>query len=184
MQVYFDHRLLPLFLHFVSPTGPRETCLTYPSRVQHACWMNTWHISYTTGACINWRTIWQCLLQQWFSTADDFAPQGTLVSARREVCLSRLEEGMLLAFSGQRPGGLLSILQRTGQPLQQRIPPAHGVYGAKAEMTHLFYDPEILLLGIYAPGKLCICLSKTCSRILVAALFIKAWKQSKSPLIG
>lgn len=93
------------------------------------------------------KTIWQYLLQQWFSAADDFAPQGTLVSARREVCLSQLEEGMLLAFSRQRPGGLLSILQHTGQPLRQRIPPAHGVYGAKAETTHLFYDPEILLLG-------------------------------------
>ena len=46
----------------------------YPSRVQHACWINTWHISYTAGGHVNWKTIGQCLLKQRLSTADDCAP--------------------------------------------------------------------------------------------------------------
>lgn len=46
----------------------------YPSRVQHACWINTWHISYTAGGRVNWKTIGQCLLKQRLSTADDYAP--------------------------------------------------------------------------------------------------------------
>lgn len=50
----------------------------YPSRVRYACWINTWHTSYTAGGCVNWKTIWQYLLQQWFSTAEDCVPTGHL----------------------------------------------------------------------------------------------------------
>ena len=50
----------------------------------------------------------------------------------------------------------------------------------------LLYDPAIVLLGIYV-NDLKICVStKTCTQILIVALFIiaKTWKQLRCPSVG
>lgn len=162
IHAYLDNsthwRLLPLFLHCFSywTPGHMSNLSFYPSRVEYVCWINTWHISHAadgyinwkTDGYINWKSVWQYLLKQWFSTAGDLAPQGTCGSDWKDVWLLQPEEGVLLAFNGEWPGTLLSILQCTRQDSSTKNYPAHNVNSAKAE-THI-YDP-VSYSQVYMP---------------------------------
>ena len=96
----------------------------------------------------------------------------------------RLERRLFVTTRGRRAAGLQWAEARGAaeHPSTHRAasatkdPPAHGVRGAKAATTHLFYDPEILRLGIHAPGKLRMCPSKNMHKNIGGSFIHKSLK--------
>lgn len=97
----------------------------YPSRVQYACWINTWHISYTAGGCVNWKpsgSIYYSSGSQLQMTVFPTGHRQCMV-----VCLSVMTRGR---YAEAR--STAEHTQCTGQPLQQRDPQP-SVHSAEAE---------------------------------------------------
>lgn len=64
-----------------------------------------------------------CLVtyKQWFLTWGDLPPPSQTLAMSGDFGLSQLKVGVLLAYSGWRPGVLLSVLQCMGQPPREGV---------------------------------------------------------------
>lgn len=106
------------FSHLIALARTPNALLNRSSKSGHACLVSDlsgiWQVSAWIDVFIS--------LEPWFSASVDFDPQGIFGNVLRHFWLLQLgvEEVVLMTSNGKKSGGLLYILQCTGQPSQQR----------------------------------------------------------------